>query len=66
MIPIRDYLNESRLIHGRILFLIATVVVLLALLVWRLGYLQIYQYQKFSTLAQNNRIDLYSLPPVRD
>ena len=65
MIPIRDYLNESRLIHGRILFLIATVVVLLALLVWRLGYLQIYQYQKFSTLAQNNRIDLYSLPPVR-
>ena len=65
MIPVRDYLNESRLIHGRIVFLIGVVLILTALLIGRLGYLQIYQYQRFSTLAQNNRIDLYSLPPVR-
>ena len=65
MIPVRDYLNESRLIHGRIIFLIGTVLLLTLLLIIRLGYLQIYQYERFSTLAQNNRIDLYSLPPVR-
>jgi penicillin-binding protein 2 len=65
MIPVRDYLNESRLIHGRIIFLIGAVLVLTLLLVIRLGYLQIYQHERFSTLAQKNRIDLYSLPPVR-
>lgn len=65
MIPVRDYLNESRVIQGRIIFVIGVVLLLILLLVWRLAYLQIYQYQRFTTLAQNNRIDLYSLPPVR-
>ena len=41
------------------------VCALLLLLIARLSFLQIYQFERFSTLAQNNRIDLYSLPPVR-
>ena len=65
MIPVRDYLNESRLVHSRILALLIVVVLLALALVVRLGYLQIAQYERFATLAQNNRIDLYALPPVR-
>ena len=65
MIPIRDYLKETRVVHGRIIFLVGIVLCLVIVLVARLAYLQIYQHQRFSTLAQNNRIDLYSLPPVR-
>ena len=65
MIPVRDYLHESRVIHGRIIFVVGIVVFLTILLIIRLSYLQVFQYQKFSTLAQNNRIDFYTLPPVR-
>ncbi|NKB65355.1 MAG: penicillin-binding protein 2 [Gammaproteobacteria bacterium] len=35
------------------------------ILIVRLIHLQISQHQHFSTLAQNNRIDIISLPPVR-
>lgn len=65
MIPIRDYQLESKVIKNRIIFLFGLVSTLILLLIFRLGYLQIYQHQKFSTLAQNNRINLFSLPPVR-
>ena len=65
MIPIRDYLQESKVVHGRIIILISFIFILSLLLIGRLAYLQLYSYQKFSTMAQNNRIDLFSLPPVR-
>jgi penicillin-binding protein 2 len=65
MIPVRNYLLESKVVHGRIIFVFALVAVLALILVVRLGYLQIYQHQRFTTLAQNNRIDFFALPPVR-
>ena len=65
MIPVRDFLRESQLVHGRIIIVFAIVTVLITLLVIRMGYLQIAQHERFSTLAQNNRIDFSALPPVR-
>ena len=65
MIPIRDYLKESEVIHGRILFLFGFVTILALILIVRLAYLQISQHERFSTLAQNNRIDFFPLPPTR-
>jgi penicillin-binding protein 2 len=65
MIPVRNYLLESKVIHGRIIFVFGLVAILALILVVRLGYLQIYQHQRFTTLAQNNRIDFFALPPVR-
>ena len=65
MIPVRDYLKESKIIHNRIIFLVGFVSFLTLVLVVRLVHLQVSQHQRFSTLAQNNRIDIVSLPPVR-
>ena len=65
MIPVRDYLLESRLVHGRIIFIFGIVVVLTTILVARLAYIQTSQHKRFSILAQGNRINLAPLPPVR-
>ncbi len=65
MIPVRDYLKESKIIHNRIVFLFGFVSLMALILIVRLIHLQISQHQHFSTLAQNNRIDIISLPPVR-
>lgn len=65
MIPIRDHTNEAIVVKGRLLFLFATVLLLTLILVVRLGYLQIVQHREFSALALENRIDLFSIPPVR-
>ena len=65
MMPIRDYLLERKVVQGRIIFVCGLITILVILLVLRLGYLQIHQHQKFTTLAQNNRINFSSLPPVR-
>ena len=65
MIPVRDYLRESKVVHNRIVVVSCIVTILGILLVLRLGYLQIVQHERFSTLAQNNRINFSALPPVR-
>ena len=65
MIPVRNYLLESRIIHNRIVLTFGIVVVLSLILVLRIGYLQINQHARFYELAQDNRVDLVPLPPVR-
>ncbi|MGI9318851.1 MAG: penicillin-binding protein 2 [bacterium] len=65
MIPVRNYLLESRIVHSRIVLTFGIVVVLSLLLVLRIGYLQITQHLRFYELAQDNRVDLVPLPPVR-
>ncbi len=65
MIPVRNYLLESRIVHGRIVLTFIGIVILALLLVIRIGYLQTSQHARFAQLAQNNRVDLVPLPPVR-
>ena len=65
MIPVRNYLLESRIIHNRIVLTFGIVFVLSLILVLRIGYLQINQHSRFYELAQDNRVDLVPLPPVR-
>ncbi len=65
MISIRNHPLERKIVQGRIIFIVGLISILVILLVLRLGYLQIYQHQKFITLAQNNRINFSPLPPVR-
>ncbi|MGR3913843.1 MAG: penicillin-binding protein 2 [Gammaproteobacteria bacterium] len=57
--------NEGRVIRHRILAACGLVALLSALLVARLAHLQVVQHQRFSTLAQNNRINFMPLEPVR-
>lgn len=65
MIPVRNYLLESRIVHGRILITFIGVLLLGLLLVFRVGFLQTTQHSRFAELAQENRVDLVPLPPVR-
>ena len=65
MIPIRDHMNEALVVRGRLIFLFVIVLVLTLVLVLRLSHLQIIQHKKFTALALENRIDLFSVSPVR-
>lgn len=65
MKPLRDYLLESRLVHKRLVVLLIFIACLFLILMARIVYLQVFQYSHFYDLAQSNRVDQFSLPPVR-
>jgi len=54
-----------RLYQYRAGFAIAFMLLLLALLISRLIFLQVYNHEHFTTLSQDNRIRLQPLPPTR-
>ena len=64
-IRLKDHERDARLIKKRLLFGGATVIVLTMLLMARMYYLQVVQFEHHSTLAENNRIHVQSLPPTR-
>lgn len=64
-LQIKDYLRESNLIHSRLAVLFGFLGLLTLILVSRVWYLQIYEYERFNTLSQDNRIRLIPSPPVR-
>ncbi len=64
-IPIKDYLNETQLIQRRLLVSAVILVFLSGLLLFRLWFLQVNDYDRYTTLSKNNRIRLLPIPPVR-
>jgi len=65
MLPIKDYLRESNLVYSRIIISALLLIVLASLLLYRLWSVQVEQNEYFSTLSQDNRINLLPVPPVR-
>ena len=65
MIPASDYLNDSWIVRRRIRYAVGIVALLALILVTRLAYLQIFQHQRFSTLARDNHVFFAPLAPVR-
>lgn len=64
-IRLKDHERDARLIRARVLFGGAALVLLTMLLMFRMYYLQVVQFEHHSTLAENNRIHVQSLPPTR-
>jgi len=64
-IPLKDHEHDARLVRRRAIFGAAFVLLLAAILVARMFYLQVIQYEHHSTLAENNRIHVQPLPPTR-
>lgn len=62
---IRDEHYESRLILGRLQVLAFFVIVILAMLALRYHYLQIEQFDRFTTQSDENRIHVRSVAPTR-
>lgn len=64
-IRLKDHERDTRLIRSRMLFAALALVFLTLLLMARMYYLQVVQFEHHSTLAENNRIHVQSLPPTR-
>jgi len=65
VIPVSNKVQDRRIARRRLAIAGAGMLALTAVLVARLAYLQIVSHQRFSTLAQNNRIDFVPVAPVR-
>lgn len=61
----RDEQLEVRLIQGRLQFIALIILACLAVLALRYHYLQIEQFEQFTTLSDENRIHVRAVPPTR-
>ncbi|MFL6647269.1 MAG: penicillin-binding protein 2, partial [Sulfurifustaceae bacterium] len=64
-IPLKDYLRETRIFNERIAVTGTIVVVLTAILLIRLVYLQVIDYRHYATLSQANRVKPVPIAPAR-
>ncbi|MDH3690792.1 MAG: penicillin-binding protein 2 [Gammaproteobacteria bacterium] len=64
-IQIKDYLRETQSIQSRLVIAAIALVLLCAILLIRLYYLQVIQHDHYATLSLENRIRLIPVPPVR-
>ena len=63
--PLKNVQQEKRIYRNRVFISIGIVSFFMLLLVARYAYLQIMQYQQFSTASDQNRIRLQPLAPAR-
>ena len=62
---IKDYRSENTLFAGRAIQAIIFVIILLAILIGRLLFLQVYEHDKYATLSKENRVKLVAVAPTR-
>ncbi len=64
-IRLKDHERDARLIRRRVLVGAAVIFMLIGVLVARLYYLQVVQFDYHSTLSENNRVHVQPIPPTR-
>ncbi|MBA6060954.1 penicillin-binding protein 2 [Pseudomonas juntendi] len=64
-IRLKDHEKDARLVRNRVVVGAIAVVLLVCVLIARLYYLQIIQYDYHSTLSENNRVHVQPIPPTR-
>lgn len=64
-IPLKDHEKDARQVRARAIVGGVGVLLLLAVLVARMYYLQVIQYEHHSTLSENNRVHVQPIPPTR-
>src|SRR6218665_2206772 len=64
-IRLKDHEKDARLVRNRVLVGAAAVCLLILVLIARLYYLQVIQYEYHSTLSENNRVHVQPIPPTR-
>jgi len=62
---LKNHFRESRLINDRLIFMALLVAVLFIVVMARLAILQIVEHEHFSTLSDNNRVDIEPIAPQR-
>ena len=64
-IRLKDHEKDARLVRKRVVVGAFVVVALICVLIARLYYLQVVQYDYHSTLSENNRVHVQPIPPTR-
>lgn len=62
---IKDQQAEARLVFRRALVAVLLILLLMGLVIGRLAYLQVLNYQHYTTLSHANRVKLVAIPPTR-
>jgi penicillin-binding protein 2 len=62
---IKDVFRETRVFTSRSIVIGILMFILIGILLVRLFYLQVIEYDRYSTLSKNNRISVVPKPPVR-
>ncbi|KQB53736.1 penicillin-binding protein 2 [Pseudomonas endophytica] len=64
-IRLKDHEKDARLVRSRVVVGAILVMALICVLMARLYYLQVVQYDYHSTLSENNRVHVQPIPPTR-
>ena len=64
-IRLKDHEKDARLVRKRVVVGAVAIMLLICVLIARLYYLQIIQYDYHSTLSENNRVHVQPIPPTR-
>ena len=64
-LTIKDHFRETHLFQKRILLTAIIAVLMLCLLIVRLIYLQIVNHDHYTTLSEENRLNILPLAPTR-
>lgn len=64
-IRLKDHEKDARLVRQRVIVGAVAVLMLTCVLIARLYYLQVIQYEYHSTLSENNRVHVQPIPPTR-
>ena len=64
-LTIKDHIRESWLFNRRVIVALVFCFSLLAIIFVRLVFLQVINYEHFATLSNNNRVNIFPLPPTR-
>ncbi|WP_409315066.1 penicillin-binding protein 2 [Pseudomonas putida] len=64
-IRLKDHEKDARLVRKRVVVGAVAIMLLVCVLIARLYYLQIIQYDYHSTLSENNRVHVQPIPPTR-
>lgn len=62
---IKDHLSEKRVFTSRTIIAFAIVILMMLGLVARVFYLQVVQYETYTTKSDQNRVQLQPVPPTR-
>jgi penicillin-binding protein 2 len=63
--PIKNHTQEIQLISQRCIVMLLVMLVLVVLLIFRLGYLQLSKHALYNTLSNKNSLDLIPIEPTR-
>lgn len=64
-LTIKDHFRETRLYNQRVLIAVVILVLVLLVIFTRLIYLQIINHDHYTTLSEDNRLNILPIPPIR-